>query len=93
MKVLEDFVSGMIAMGFAVAGLFFLSFWRRTRDGLFVAFAAAFGLLALNQALVTFLNTPEETTSRIYLIRLLAFLIIIVAIVIKNTGREGGRGP
>jgi len=93
MKVLEDFVSGMIAMGFAVAGLFFLSFWRRTRDGLFVAFAAAFGLLALNQALVTFLNAPEETTSRIYLIRLLAFLIIIVAIVIKNTGREGGRGP
>ena len=29
--------------------------------------------------------------SRIYLIRLAAFLIIIVAIVIKNMGREGRR--
>ncbi len=85
------FASGLITMGFAVAGLFFLSFWRRTHERLFVAFAAAFWLLALNQALVAILDTPEETTARIYLIRLAAFLIIIVAIVIKNMGREGRR--
>ncbi len=91
MSAAGSFVSGLIAMGFAVAGLFFLSFWRRTRDGLFVAFAAAFWLLALNQGLVTLLHTPEEATSRIYLIRLLAFVIIIVAIVIKNAGRGGRR--
>ncbi len=87
------FVSGLITMGFAVAGLFFLSFWRRTRESLFVAFAVAFWLLALNQLLVTVLHAPEETTSRIYLIRLAAFVIIIVAIVIKNMGREGGGRP
>ena len=34
-------VSGAITMGFVVAGLFFLRFWRRTGDGLFVAFACA----------------------------------------------------
>jgi hypothetical protein len=37
-----DFVAGAVTMGFAVAGLFFLRFWRRTTDGLFLAFAAAF---------------------------------------------------
>ena len=62
-------------MGFAAAGLLILSFW----------------LLALNQALVAILHAPEETMSRIYLIRLIAFLIIIVPIVIKNMGREGRR--
>jgi len=46
-SIVAPFVSGLIAMGFAVAGLFFLSFWRRTRDTLFVAFAVAFWLLAL----------------------------------------------
>jgi len=86
------FLSGLIAMGFMVAGLFFLRFWRRTRDGLFAAFAAAFWLLALNQALATVLHTAEEAQSRIYLIRLAAFVIIIVAIAIKNLGRSRGGG-
>ncbi len=92
MSILPPFVSGLIAMGFAVAGLFFLSFWRRTRDGLFVAFAVAFWLLALNQVLATLLHAPEETQARIYLLRLAAFVIIIIAIVYKNTGRERGGG-
>ncbi len=92
MSGFEAFISGLITMGMAVSGLFFFSFWRRTRETLFIAFAVAFWLLALNQALATILHAPEETRSWIYLIRLLAFLIIIVAIVIKNTGRDpGGR--
>jgi membrane-associated PAP2 superfamily phosphatase len=92
MSPLACFLSGLIAMGFAVAGLFFLSFWRRTRDSLFLAFAVAFGLLAVNQGLTTFVRAPEETQSQIYLIRLMAFLILIVAIVLKNTARPKDRG-
>ena len=92
MSEVAGFLSGLIAMGFMVAGLFFLRFWRRTRDGLFAAFAAAFWLLALNQALATVLHTAEEAQSRIYLIRLAAFVIIIVAIAIKNLGRSRGGG-
>ena len=42
---LYDFLSGAVAFGFFVCGLFFLRFWRRTRDELFMAFALAFGLL------------------------------------------------
>lgn len=82
-----DFFSGMIAMGFTVCAVFFLRFWRRTRDSLFLVFSIAFLLLALNQALTTLLGLPLEERSWLYLLRLAAFLIIIGAIVRKNIGR------
>lgn len=78
------FVSGLITMGFLVSGLFFLRFWVRTRDNLFAAFAAAFWLLAANQALLALSNLPVEERSWMYLLRLAAFAIIIVAIALKN---------
>ena len=81
------FLSGMTTMGFAVAGVFFLRFWRRTSDSLFLAFAAAFWLLAVNQALVGLLEAPREDKVWIYLLRLAAFLLIIFAVVGKNLGR------
>ncbi len=84
---LADFFSGMITMGFAVCTLFFLRFWRRTRDSLFLVFSFAFMLLALNQALSTLLGLPIEERSWLYLLRLAAFLIIIAAIVKKNVGK------
>jgi hypothetical protein len=83
-----DFFSGMIAMGFAVCAVFFLRFWRRTRDSLFLVFSIAFLLLALNQALTTLLGLPLEERSWLYLLRLAAFLIIIAAIVRKNVGKR-----
>jgi peptidoglycan/LPS O-acetylase OafA/YrhL len=81
------FVSGMIAMGYAVCAVFFLRFWRRTKDSLFLVFAIAFLLLTLNQAMATLLGLPLEERSWLYLLRLAAFLIIIVAIVRKNLSR------
>ena len=79
-----DFVSGLITMGFLISGLFFLRFWRRTGDMLFAAFALAFWTLATNQALLVFLRLPLEERSWIYLLRLAAFTLIIVAVVAKN---------
>jgi hypothetical protein len=79
-----DFVWGLITMGYAIAGLFFLRFWSRTRDLLFMAFAVAFWLLALNQALVALSEAPREEQTWFYLLRLAAFLLIIAAIVGKN---------
>jgi hypothetical protein len=81
---LTHYLAGMIAMGFAVAGCFFLKFYARTRDSLFMVFAAAFGLMALNQTLVALLGVPKEDQSGIYLIRLAAFVLIIVAVLHKN---------
>ena len=78
------FVSGLITMGFFVSGLFFIRFWARTRDLLFAAFAAAFWLLAANRALLALSNLPVEEKSWMYLLRLAAFVIIILAIALKN---------
>lgn len=79
-----DFFSGFLAAGFIVCSLFFLRFWRRTKDGLFLAFALAFALLSLQQFLGAFLGLAEEDRSLIYLLRLAAFLMVIFAILAKN---------
>jgi hypothetical protein len=82
--MLEHFLSGAISMGFAIASLLFLKYWQRTRDGLFLAFAAAFLLLGINQSLLSLASIPVEERSSVYLIRLAAFLIIIGDLWAKN---------
>lgn len=81
---LTPFLSGAVTFGFFVSALFFARFWRRTQDGLFLAFAAAFLLLGVNQALIVLSGIPVEERSPLYLIRLAAFLLIIFAILRKN---------
>jgi hypothetical protein len=84
--MLIPFLSGAVSAGFLVAGLFFLRFWRRSRDGLFAAFAIAFWLLGLNQALLTFSSVPAEERTWLFLLRLAAFVLILAAIWRKNAG-------
>lgn len=84
MPTLIDFLSGAVTFGFLVAGLFFLRFWKRTHDGLFVAFALAFWLLGLTQALLAFTEIPVEERSWLFLLRLAAFLLILISIWRKN---------
>jgi len=81
---LYDFLSGAVAFGFVVCALFFLRFWGRSRDFLFLAFALAFALLGTGQALLAIGNVPTEERSYVFLIRLAAFTLIIIAIVRKN---------
>jgi hypothetical protein len=81
---LLDFLSGAITTGFVVAGFFFLRFWKRTRESLFLSFAMAFWLLGLAQALLALSSIPVEERSWLYLLRLAAFSLIIVSIWIKN---------
>jgi len=81
---LVDFLAGAVTLGFFVAAGFFLRFWRRTRDRLFIAFAAAFVLLAVNQALAAFLGAGDELTPYTYLLRVLGFILILYAIIDKN---------
>ena len=78
------FVSGLLTAGYLVAALFFLRFWHRTRDRLFARFSGAFGRLALQRlALAAALVTGHSTTPY-YLLRLAAFVLIVVAILDKN---------
>ena len=85
--ILAAFVGGALTLGWLAVGVFFLKFWRRTRDSLFATFAVAFVLLAANQAAPVLLNIPSENRGYIYLLRLAAFLLIIAAVLRKNLGR------
>ena len=79
-----EFLSGAVALGYVVAAGFFARFWRRTSDRLFLAFAAAFVLLALNQTLAQWVGAADERVAYTYLLRVLAFVLILAAIVDKN---------
>jgi uncharacterized membrane protein HdeD (DUF308 family) len=86
--ILEGFLLGVIFTASVTASLFFLRFWRTTRDGLFLAFAAAFAIEGLNRLAFFFVERPNEGAPAIYAVRLLAFVLILVAIVRKNRRRR-----
>ena len=82
--MLLAYLGGAITLGYLVAGTFFLRFWRKTSDRLFLAFAIAFGLLAVNQCLAIFLDSGDESTAFAYVLRVLGFVLILLAIINKN---------
>ena len=80
---LYTFMLGGLVMGCFVAGLFFLRFWRKTRDRLFAIFAIAFWLLGVNWLALAF-TQQDEVKTIYYAVRLLAFVLILYAIIDKN---------
>jgi hypothetical protein len=81
---MRQLLLGATAMGSFVAGLFFLRFYRQTKDTLFAYFGAAFWILAAQAVALGLTNPDAEVRVYLYLPRLLAFVLIIVAIVQKN---------
>lgn len=79
---------GAIAMGYAVAGLFFLRFWRKTRDRLFALFALAFIVLTLNRIGSVAFTEAGGAADHVYWVRFAAFALILTAIVDKNRPRK-----
>lgn len=84
---------GAIAMASFVAGLFFLRFWRDTGDRLFAIFAAAFWVLGVTRIALVVMDTENENRTFVYWVRLLAFILIIVAVIDKNRPRREPAGP
>ena len=85
-----SFAGGAITMGFAVCGLYFMRFWRTTNDSLFLCFGLAFWLLGIAQTVITIGTGMEEERSWFYLLRLAAFMLILVAIWQKNRRSANG---
>ncbi|HEY9839214.1 MAG: DUF5985 family protein [Candidatus Sericytochromatia bacterium] len=84
MMQLNLFMLGAIAMALVVAGLYFLKFWRQTRDSLFLVFALSFWVEAVNRSFLAMSANPREGDPFFYLVRLLSFLLILVGILGKN---------
>lgn len=94
-----DLLSGIGLATFAASGIFFLKFWKASRDRFFLLFCAACWCLSLER-LVPFLvqsgqhavrNSLTEGYSWVYLLRLTAFVLILMAVVDRN--RCGSDGP
>ena len=83
---MTQFVAGLLVMGYAVAALFFVRFWRQTRDRLFALFAGAFLLLAIQRMALAMAVFHGTDTTTVYALRLVAFLLFLGAIVDKNRG-------
>lgn len=83
-----EYLAGAITLGYIISALFFLRFWRRTSERLFLAFAIAFVLFALNQAAAQWLGAADERIGYTYVLRVMGFLVILWAIVDKNLGRR-----
>lgn len=82
--MIVGFLLGVVVTGFATAGAFFLRFWVRTRDPLFLAFSFSFFIEAGNRLGFMGLDNPNEVAVGIYLVRLASYLLILLAIVHKN---------
>lgn len=69
---------------FAAIGCFFLRFWTKTRDRFFVWFGVAFWFLALERVMLLIVRPENEVRPAVYLIRLVSFILIAVAVYDKN---------
>ena len=85
-------LGGAVALAAAVASLFFLRFWRDSRDRLFLFFCLAFVALGINWLALACTPHASETNGKAFVPRLVAFLLIIVGIIDKNRRTGPGKG-
>ena len=81
---MNQLMLGAIAMANLIVGLFFLRFWKKTRDRFFLFFAVAFILEGINRVLLGLSQGSNENEPIFYLVRLLSYFLILIAIVDKN---------
>jgi hypothetical protein len=81
------FVAGLLVMGYAVAALFFRRFYRASGDRLFLFFAAGFALLAVQRLSLAGSALLPLPLTTYYLLRLAAFVVILIGILDKNRAR------
>jgi uncharacterized membrane protein HdeD (DUF308 family) len=81
--LIDGFSLGFLATASFVVAMFFLRFWVRTRDFLFLAFAIAFAFEAISRTAMVFMNHPDSS-SWIYIVRLCTYLLLMGAILRKN---------
>ena len=79
--------SGALTLAYAIIALFFFKFRSRTGDRLFTLFAVAFLILSGQRLVLTVAREWGENSVWLYTLRLLAFVVIVYAIVDKNRER------
>jgi hypothetical protein len=86
---MTDLFTGAICMGSILIALFFLRFWRDSGDRFFLYFAASFFIEGLHRLYSALHDAGGEDSPLHYLIRLLAYGLILWAILEKNLPQRG----
>jgi hypothetical protein len=81
-------LEGGIAVMSLFVGLFFFRFWRHTRDRFFIYFAGAFWIEGASRVILAAVPHASETEPVFYVIRLISYLLIILAIWQKNRAQR-----
>lgn len=89
MAPIIPFLLGVLATASLTAGIFFLRFWRDTRDSFFLAFAVSFLIEGGNRITLLVMDRPNEGSPWTYVVRLISILLILAAIIKKNYGKNG----
>lgn len=86
-----EFISGIYMATFAASGVFFLKFWRASKDRFFLFFCLACWLLSAERVALFFVEggystnpVVNEARTWVYIFRMFAYILIISAIVEKN---------
>ena len=82
--MLNQFLSGAACMSLLVIAMFFIRFWKQTRDRLFIFFAGAFLILMVERIIRASMDVENEWAPYVYTVRLSAFMLIIWAVIDKN---------
>ena len=80
----DIFLLGFIVGCSLTATVFFLRFWKSTRDPLFLAFTLFFAIQAVNYAGLMAVDHPNEGNFPHTIIRFIAVLGLLAAILWKN---------
>ena len=83
---MTEFMSGIVATTFCVAGLYFRFFYLRTRDRLFFFFSLACFILVVERICLVAVSPNYEFAPLIYAVRLIAFVVLLIGIIQKNFG-------
>jgi hypothetical protein len=81
---LNEFISGALALGYFVIALYLYSFWKQQRIGLLAFFGVAFVLLSIERVVLLLISGHTEAVPFAYIIRLVAFVLIIAGIIVQN---------
>ena len=85
---IKEWLLGAIALGTFMAGLFFVHFWKMTRDHLFLFFAFAFFVEVVSRLFMAFSAASSEEDPSIYMLRFISYGLIVWGIVAKNRTRS-----
>jgi hypothetical protein len=88
---MNEIMIGGIATASLVAALFFLRFWRSTGDRFFLLFALSFFIEGANRVVLYLSVGPNEAEPMYYAVRLVAYGLILFAIIDKNRSARAPR--